>query len=283
MKKIGLVLEGGAFRGIFTAGVIDYLIEKEVHFPYVVGVSAGACNMLGFLSKQCEYGKRSIIQGEPSERFYGLNHMVHSRKIVDLDRLFFEYPYKQNPYNFDNYFNSDSIGEIVVTNCDTGQAEYLVENSSEEKLLLMAKASSSIPILTSMVEIDQQLYLDGGLADSVPLLRSIEKGNKKNVIIMTKNAGQSVTMNKYEKAFYERHYKNYPNLVETLMKRPEMYAKTLKVIEEHEKHGDVFVIRPEVPMIRIFETDVVKLEEIYQHGYDIMEKYYNQLVEFMKR
>lgn len=282
MNKIGLVLEGGAFRGVFTAGIVDCLLEKEVQFPYVIGVSAGACNMLGFLSKQKGYGKGCIIQANPADRFYGLNHMVKSHKIVDLDRLCFEYPFNQNPYDFDEFFSSQSIGEVVVTNCDTGQAEYLQEISSSERLMLITKASSSIPLITSMVEIDNKRYLDGGLSDAVPLLRAIDMGFKKNVIVMTKNIGETIIMNKYEIAFCERHYRNFPNLVKTLTDRPEMYAKTLVVIDEQEKNGDAFVIRPEIPMISIFETDEGKLKQMYNHGYELMEQYYEELLMFMQ-
>lgn len=282
MNDIGLVLEGGAFRGIFTAGILDYLLEKEVQFPYVIGVSAGACNMLGFLSKQKAYAKRSLIQEEPSDRFYGLNQMAKSHKLVNLDRLCLEYPYNQNPFDFDTFFQTPSIGEVVVTNCDTGEAEYLEERSSRERLLLMTKASSSILLLTSMVEIDHKRYLDGGLSDSVPLLRAIDRGFKKNVIVMTKNKGDTETLNKHELAFCEMHYRRFPSLVKTLKDRNDMYRKTLAIIEEHEKNGDVFVIRPEVPKIHTFETDEEKLVNIYDHGYEVMGRYYNQLLDFMQ-
>ena len=282
MNDIGLVLQGGAFRGIFTAGILDYLLEKDLQFPYVVGVSAGACNMLGFLSKQKAYAKRSLIQENPSDRFYGLNQMTKSHKLVDLDRLCLEYPYKQNPYDFDTFFQTPSIGEVVVTNCDTGQAEYLQERSSRERLLLMTKASSSIPLLTSMVEIDHKRYLDGGLSDSVPLLRAIDQGFKKNVIVLTKDRDHIETLNKYEIAFCEMHYRKFPNLVKTLTERNDMYQKTIALIDDYEKKGDAFVIRPQVPMIRTFETDEEKLLTIYNHGYNLMENYYDQLLDFIQ-
>lgn len=282
MSDIGLVLEGGAFRGVFTAGIVDFLIEKDVEFPYVVGVSAGACNMLGYISKQRGYAKRSIIQEKPEDRFYGLNHMVKSHKIIDLDRLCFEYPYNQNPFDFDQYFKSRSMGEMVVTNCESGKAEYLEENQSKDRLLLMTKASSSLPILTSMVEIDDHKYLDGGLADSIPIKRAIKKGFDKNVVVMTKNESELATLSKYEKLFCERHYRNYPNLVKTITDIPKTFDKTIKLIHEQEKSGHALVLRPELPMIKSYETDEDKLKRLYDHGYEIMKDNYELLIEFMK-
>jgi predicted patatin/cPLA2 family phospholipase len=201
MSNIGLVLEGGALRGIFTAGVLDYLLERNIYFPYVVGVSAGACNMLGYVSKQIGYTRDSMIQKDASQRFYGLNQLLKSGKLMNLDKIFFDYPYKEKPFDFDTYFNSEIEGEMVVTNCLTGKAEYLQETILDKRLSTIGKASSSMPLFTSMVDIDGCPYLDGGLSDSIPIHRALDKGYKKNVVILTRNKGSEVTLTSYQKKY----------------------------------------------------------------------------------
>ena len=124
---VGLVLEGGALRGVFTAGVLDYFMKKGLKLPYAVGVSAGACNLIGYASHQIGYTKNCMIQREVKNHYFGVNQLIHAKTIINLDRIFYEYPYNQLPFDFKAFFDSDIRTEFVVTNCDTGKAEYLSE------------------------------------------------------------------------------------------------------------------------------------------------------------
>jgi Predicted esterase of the alpha-beta hydrolase superfamily len=281
MKKIGLVLEGGALRGIFTAGVLDLLIERNIYFPYIVGASAGACNMLGYISKQKGYTRDSMIQKEASQRFFGLNQLLQTGRILNLDKIFFEFPYKENPFDFETYFNSGIESEMVVTNCLTGKAEYFQEKSQEKKLSAIGKASSSMPLFTSMVEIDGQPYLDGGLSDSIPIQRALEKGYEKNVVILTRNRGSTVTLTTYQKKIYQSFYNKYPELLNTILSRPGMYQKKLEYIQALEEAGKIFVIQPDKPTVKRLETDYDKLLLHYQHGYELMNTKFESLMQFI--
>jgi predicted patatin/cPLA2 family phospholipase len=281
MKDVGLVLEGGALRGVFTAGVLDYLIEKDIEFPYLVGASVGVSNMLGFISRQGGYAKRLMMQKDSSKRFFGINQLLKSSKIIDLDKVFFEYPHKENPYDFKAYFNSKVIGEMVVTNCITGMPEYISEANNANDLSLISKASASIALFSSTVTINNQPYLDGGIADSIPLFRAISKGFKKNIVILTRNIGDYATLNTYQKMIFEKFYSKYPKLVKTIVDRPKKYYEVIQMIERLEAKKEVFVIRPEIRTVRRFEADYDKLEKLYNHGYETMENQFEALLTFI--
>jgi predicted patatin/cPLA2 family phospholipase len=266
LNNIGLVIEGGALRGIFTAGVLDFFIEKGLKFPYIVGVSAGACNLLGYAAQQIGYTKNCMIQRDAKDQYLGINQLLQTKSLINLDRIFYEYPYSQLPFNFRAFFNSGITTEFVVTNCNTGKPEYLHENSDEHRLSTLGKASASVPLFSKMVELDDNKYLDGGLADSIPIKRAMKQGFFKNVVILTRSRGNVPTMNSYLKVLYQTFYKEFPQLIETILNRPAMYRQQLALLDSLQEEGKVFVIRPSVPEIKRFETDSDKLEAYYQHG-----------------
>ena len=182
-------MEGGANRGIFTAGVLDYLMERDFHFPYVVGTSAGACNATGYVSGQIGRMKKCTIITEKKNSYVTMKNMVKTHTLLDMDMIFEKYPEEIFPFDFDTFFQSDTQCEMVVTNCMTGKAEYLSEHADGKRLMEICRASSSMPLATEMVPIDGIPYLDGGIADSIPIVRSLKTGHKRNVIILTRNKG----------------------------------------------------------------------------------------------
>lgn len=279
--KIGLVLEGGAFRGLFTAGVLDYLMERDIQFQYAVGVSAGAGNQLNFISHQ-EGRTKAVIQADEENAFFGPRQMRKSKKLLNLDRMFFEFPYNQYPYDFEKYENSEVEFEFVVTNCETGKAEYIKKCTNQMKMLTAAKASCSVPILCSPVEIDGNFYLDGSVADSIPVQRAIDAGCDKVFVILTRRIDETPT-NYGKMRFIMRPYKKrYPELYEALMKRTEVYQRQIELLNKLENEGRVFIVRPEMQSISKFETDKSKLDEFYQHGYEIMSQKADELKMFME-
>ena len=147
MKKAGLVLEGGANRGIFTAGVLDFLMEKEFYFPYVVGPSAGACNATGYVSHQKGRMRKCTIVTEKENSYVSLKNTLKTHTLLDMDMVFRKYPEEIFPFDFDAYFQSDIQCEMVVTNCITGRAEYLSEHSDPRRLMEICRASSSMPLV----------------------------------------------------------------------------------------------------------------------------------------
>ncbi len=278
---VGLVLEGGALRGIFTAGVLDYFMEQGLKFPYVVGVSAGACNLLGYAANQIGYTKNCMIQRDAKNQYFGVNQLIHAKTIINLDRIFYEYPYNQLPYNFQSFFSSGIQTEFVVTNCASGKAEYLHESSDEHRLGTLGKASASVPLFTKMVELDDKKYLDGGLTDSIPIERAITKGFSKNVVILTRSRGAAPKMNSYQRILYQTFYKDFPQLIEAILNRPAMYKNQLALLDCLEEDGKVFVIRPKIPEIKRFETDPDTLETYYQHGLQLAKSCWKELQDYL--
>jgi len=280
-NDVGLVLEGGALRGIFTAGVLDYFMEQGLKFPYIVGVSVGACNLLGYTAHQIGYTKNCMIQRDAKNQYLGVNQLIHAKTIINLDRIFYEFPYNQLPFNFQAFFNSGIQTEFVVTDCATGKAEYLHENSDEHRLSTLGKASASVPLFSKMVDLDEKKYLDGALVDSIPIERAITQGFLKNVVILTRSRGNMPSMNSYQKILYQTFYKEYPQLIEAIVNRPEMYKRQLALLNRLQEDGKAFVIRPELPEIKRFETDPDTLEAYYQHGLQVAKSCWEELQAYL--
>lgn len=279
--KTGLVLEGGSCKGIFTAGVLDYWMEKKLTFPYIVSVSAGTCNAFDYLSNQIGRTKQCMIT-DKENAYYGLKCLVKTGHLMDLERVFHEYPFKQFPFDSETYFRSGVKNEIVVTNCVTGEPEYLEEKDSVDKLLLKGRASSSMPLIADMVEIDGMRYLDGGMADSIPVIRALEEEKcDKVVVIMTHNEGYVPHIPKKLQRIYERKYRHYPKLVQTITERPIMYQKELDAMKQYEKEGRVLVIRPMHPGVKRMERSRQRMEEFFLHGYQVGEQTYDKVIKFM--
>lgn len=282
-KEAALVLEGGGTRGVFTAGVLDYLMEKEVKFPYVIGVSAGACNAIDYVSKQIGRTKDCTIIQDRKNRYIGTKDALKKGYLFDMDRLFDEYPNRLFPFDFDTYFASDIQCEVVVTNCLTGEAMYLSEKQDKERLLTICRASSSIPLISPVVDVDGIPCVDGGVADSVPLIHSMKLGHQKNVVVLTRNKGYRKKAPGKSRLLYTAALKKYPNLLNALLNRYRNYNRVMELIEKWEEEGHIFVIRPEVEPVSRTEQNVEKLTEFYDHGYQLMEQRLGELQAYLEK
>lgn len=278
--KTGLILEGGAVRGIFTAGVLDRLMENGIYFPYVAGVSAGGGNAMSYVSRQIGRTARQI-NAPKSEAYFGFRQFFEVRKIINLDKMVFEYPYKQFPFDFDTYFGSDIEVEYACTCCETGKAEFFSEKSDDQRLMTIVKATCSVPMLCDPVEMGGKHYLDGSIADSIPIEHAFEMGCDKVVIVLTK-PDSSVAPTNYSKfkKVINHMYKNYPAFVDACMTRVERYWKTVELMNRLEAEGRAFIIRPNIPTISKFEQDSRKIMELYRHGYTLMDKRLIELVDW---
>lgn len=179
VSNTGLVLEGGAMRGVFSAGVIDYILEEKLEIPYVVGVSAGACSALNYASKQKGRTYKCMLPAEDFNQIENIKEVIKRKTLFDMDLLFDDYPNKIYPFDFETFKNKGVICELVVTNCITGKAEYLTDIKDMDRLMNICRASSSLPMVSPIVYVDGIPYLDGGLSDSVPIIHSLKAGNKK--------------------------------------------------------------------------------------------------------
>ncbi len=279
----GLVLEGGATRGVFTSGVLDYLMEQGLYLPYVVGVSAGACNAADYVSRQIGRTRDCMIPKEKGHSYMSLRHTLKTRRLFDMDLVFDRYPNELFPFDYETYFHSSLRCEMVVTDCLTGRAEYLDERTSKKRLMDICRASSSVPLASPMVEIDGTPYLDGGIADSIPIIRSLKLGYRKNLIILTRNYGYRKTPIRKSRPLYLTMYKKYPNLLRAIFRRAHIYNKTLSYIEKWEAQGKVFVIRPIQKTVSRTEQDRQAMTDFYQHGYDLMEENYGKLLGYLEK
>lgn len=284
MVNATIVLEGGATRGVFTSGVLDYLMERDLYFSHVIGVSAGSCNAVGYVSKQPGRTRDCMIHKEKEYNYYsGVRTFIREKSLLDMDLIFDKYPNELFPFDYDTYFASETECEIVTTNCITGKAEYMTERKDRQRLMKLCRASSSMPLLSPIVNIDGVPYLDGGLADSVPIQRAVELGNKKIVLILTRNPGYRKKMTKKAVAnMYRKAYQKYPNLVRAAIRRNYEYNQTMMKVREMEAKGRVFVLRPTIPTVSRLERDYDMLLNFYEHGYESMEEKYDDLCRYLE-
>lgn len=280
-----IVLEGGATRGVFTSGVLDYLMEEDLYFSHVIGVSAGSCNGVDYVSRQIGRTKKCMIPEKKEYSYYsGVRSAIKEKSILDMDMVFDTFPKKIYPFDFETYFQSDMVCEIVTTNCETGKAEYMTEQSDPDRLMKLCRASSSMPLLSPIVNIDGVPYLDGGLADSVPVRRALQSGNEKIVLVLTRNPGyRKKPISKGTVKLYRRAYKKYPNLVHAAIYRNHVYNKTMELVERLEEEEKIFVIRPLVPTVSRLERDETALTAFYQHGYNLMKRQREALQRYLEK
>ena len=171
----------------------------------------------------------------------------------------------------------------MITNCVTGRAEYRTEEEDRDMLMRLCRASSSMPLLAPMVNIDGVPYLDGGLADSIPIERALEKENEKIVLILTRNPGYRKKPTSRAMAnLYRRAYKKYPNLVSVTIQRNYIYNRQMNLIEKLEEEGKIFVLRPLIPTVSRLEKNYDALMHFYEHGYRLMKKQYDELMKYLE-
>ena len=280
-ENAGLILEGGGNRGVFTAGVLQYFMERQLNLPYVIGVSAGACNAVNYVSNQPFRSRECMIDAQQKYPYTGLKQFLKQRTVFNMDLLFDDFPNKLVPFDYQTFFQSDKTCYFVATNCLTGQAEYLEERKSKQRLMAICRASSSLPLMAHMVDVDGTPMLDGGMADSIPICRALRDGYKKNVLILTRPKGYRKKTNSRYNRLVRIAYRNYPKLVRTTLRRPLVYNRTLEFIEHHEEKGHLFVIRPQIPVVRSTETQTDLLQKFYDHGYEYARQIYPDLCKYL--
>ena len=244
-KKTALILEGGGMRGVFTCGVLDFFMDNGIWFPFTVGVSAGACNGLSYMSGQRGRARASNM---------------------DFKLLFEDFPERIIPYDYPAYAANPDRYAMVTTNCLTGQAEYFEEKNDPSRIMDIVRASSSLPYVTRITEVDGVPMLDGGIADSIPVEYARSQGFTRFVIVLTRNKGYR--KKEGPNPFADIFYRKYPHLQEALRNRNAVYNRTMELVERLEASGEAIVIRPEKPIkVSRMEKDTAKLTALYEEGY----------------
>lgn len=266
MYQAGLVLEGGGMKGMYTAGVLDFFLDKGLDFSSVYGVSAGACHMCSYLSKQRGRALDVGIDYLDSKKYCSVESLLTTGDLFNVKTAYHLIPEYLNPYDYATFDRYEGRAYAVVTNIVTGKPEYLRIRDMKKDIDAI-RASASLPLVSRNVKIGGKLYLDGGIADAVPIQKSILDGNRKNVVILTKEEGYVRKPTSHLELIKLRYLK-YPKVYELMAKRHIAYNKMLEYLAKQQENGQAFVIRPKKKSdVGRIEKDAEKLKALYEEGY----------------
>lgn len=280
--KIGLVLEGGGMRGLFSAGVLDALLElKELNVNGIVGVSSGALFGVNYVSKQKERAVRYNKKYADDKRYMGLHSWITTGNAVNKDFAFYELPYKLDVFDNETFKKAETDFYVVMTNVESGKPEYvLIEDAFAQMEYL--RATSALPFASKIIEINGKKYLDGGISDSIPIDFCESLGYDKIIAVLTRPEG---TYKEDKLGFlYKLVYRKYPNLVNSLLNMATDYEKVLTKIKDLENKGKIFVVRPpEVLKIGRLEKNRDKIQKVYDTGLNTGLKELNNIVKYLNK
>ena len=264
--KKGLILEGGAMRGMFTAGVIDVMMENGIDFDGAIGVSAGAAFGCNYKSKQVGRVIRYNMKYCADRRYSGIGSLIKTGNIFSTDFAYGEVPLKYDVFDFETYQSNPMDFYVVCTDIETGKAVYHNYGGKDDHCFDWIRASASMPIVSQIVDIDGRKLLDGGIADSIPVKYFEELGYRKNVVVLTQPENYQKKKNRLM-PLIRLKYRRYPKLVETMANRHLVYNAALDYIKDRERQGALFVIRPKEKLkIGKVEKNPDKLKEVYDIG-----------------
>ena len=280
--KTGLVLEGGGMRGLFSAGVLDALLElKELSVNGIVGVSSGALFGVNYVSKQKERAVRYNKKYADDKRYMGLHSWITTGNAVNKDFAFYELPYKLDVFDNETFKKAKTDFYVVMTNVESGKPEYvLIEDAFAQMEYL--RATSALPFASKIIEINGKKYLDGGISDSIPIDFCESLGYDKIIAVLTRPEG---TYKEDKLGFlYKLVYRKYPNLVKSLLNMATDYEKVLAKIKDLENKGKIFVVRPpEVLKIGRLEKNRDKIQKVYDTGLNTGLKELDNIVKYLNK
>lgn len=284
-QKIGLVLEGGAMRGLYTAGVLDIFLENNIEVDGIIGVSAGALFGANYFSKQKERALRYNKKYCKDKRYISFNSFIKTGNIVNKDFAFYKITNELDPFDDETFKKADKDYYVVMTNVENGNAEYKnIKNSVIDNLEVL-RATSAMPLVSKIVEINENKYLDGAISDSIPYKKIKELGYDKIIVILTQHYEyRKKEYSKLAKIFISFKYRKYSNLKEKIINRYKNYNETLEKINELEKKEKIFVIRPSKKLeIKRLEKNQNKLQDVYNLGIIDCKNNLEKLFDFLKK
>lgn len=268
-EKIGLVLEGGGFRGLYTEGVLETLIDKNIQIPYVIGVSMGSAVGSCYISQQKRRNYDIAMTYIDDSRYLSFRNMLTHGGLFGLDFVFQDLAYELLPFDFETFRASDQELVVGAMRCDTGETDYFYKSQlTENDLLQTMRASCSLPFVSKSVAYKGHMYLDGGISDSIPYKKAFEDGCDKLIVVLTRSAQykRKPFINNRLGAMF---YRDYPNVLKAMECRHIHYAETLVALEVLEREGKVMIIRPPKPItISRLEKDRAKLRDTFVMGYN---------------
>lgn len=265
-NKIGLVLEGGGHRGIYTAGVLDTFAENKISFDGIMGVSAGCVHGASFLSGQIGRSIRYTTKYCDNSNYMGIGSLITTGNFFNEKFCYYDLPETLDPFDNDSFDKNQTQFFAVCTDVKTGSAIYHECETLKGEKIKWLQASASMPLVSKIIKIEDNLLLDGGIADSIPIKQMQELGFEKNIVILTQEAGYRKNPNSLL-PIIKLVYKKYPKLIEAIENRHIIYNQQLEFLEEQEKLGNVIIIRPsEKPTASRTEKDKEKILETYNLG-----------------
>lgn len=278
--SICLVLEGGAMRGVFTAGVLDFFLEKKIEPDACIGVSAGACLACSFLCKQKGRGFAVMTDYLDNKDYCSISSLIRTGDLFGADFLYHKIPEELYPIDNESFHAGKSAFYSVVTNVDSGKPEYYRINDMFDDVDAV-RASSSLPLVARMVELKGKMYLDGGVSDPIPVKKALEMGFDKVIVVLTRYRSFRKSKEKTI-PLIRMKYRDYPALVEAMTKRHRVYNESLDLVEKLEEEGKIFVISPREPLrISRTEKNMDLLRDGYHQGHSVAEKVFPQLMEYL--
>ncbi|WP_071393334.1 patatin-like phospholipase family protein [Bacillus tuaregi] len=281
MQNIGLILEGGGSRGVYTAGVLRYLMKENIYFPYTIGVSAGACNGCSYISRQAERNKQVNIDLVNHPEYLSLRNLVKNGQLFGMDFLFDKVPNQLVPFDYQTFNEAEEEFVVGTTDCITGEPVFYKKSAYAKDMLTLLRASSSLPVFAPVVPFEERVLMDGGIADPIPIKQSIKDGNQRNVIVLTRNRGYYKKPQSFS-GYIRKKYQEYPGLVQALENRHKVYNETLQYIFDEEKKGNVLVVCPSEKLtVGRVEKNKRKLTALYQQGTQDIQNLAQPLKEFI--
>ena len=281
MNNFGLVLEGGGMKGMFTAGVLDYFLEQDLSFGQVIGVSAGAIHACSYLSKQKHRSRDITLTYIKDHRYCSWKNVRKTGDMFEKKFVYYDIPEKYFPFDHQTFNKSKTKLLVGVTDIVKGKAKYIEIKTFAGGQIEALRASASLPMISNPVKFRGKEYLDGGVSESIPLKKIEEDGFEKNVVILTKAKGHRKKKS-YSYLLTKRRYKKYPKLIELIKNRHDNYNQTMQYVEQQEKAGNTFVIRPPRDVVKRLDKNIDKLKQSYEDGYMAAKNIFPELLKFLK-
>nr|WP_308626481.1 patatin family protein [uncultured Eisenbergiella sp.] len=281
MYQAGLVLEGGGMKGVYTAGVLDFFLDKKIEFSNCYGVSAGACHLCSYLSGQRGRAYAVSVDYLEDKHYCSAYNVLTTGDLFGVKMCYDDIPNRLNPYDYETFNRYPGKAYAVATNIETGQPEYLRLKEMNRDIIAV-RASASLPLVSRNVKIGEKRYLDGGLSDSVPIMHSIVDGNRKNVVVLTKEEGYRRKPSSHL-GLVKLRYARYPKIYDLMANRHIAYNNMLDYLDAQTANGQAFVIRPrKAGGIGRIEKDREKLRLLYEEGYQDAMDCYEDLLHYLE-
>ncbi len=281
IQNTSLILEGGTFRTLFTAGVLDVFIDEKIELPYIVAISAGAINACSYVAGQKERTLRILSTYRHDKRYMGIGNFLKERSYFGLDFAYNVLPNELDIFDWEKYRKFGGKLEFGVTNAHTGEVEYM--NALEmDTRCTMLQATCALPVLFPEIKVNGVPYYDGGLSDPIPVKQAEKQGYDKHIFVLTRPEGYRKEMDGKSKWVMKFFARKYPKLALAMASRAERYNETLSYIESLEKEGRAFIFRPD-HALNSFEKHIPTMHQNYKMGYEQAQNRMDELKAFLNQ